>query len=46
MAPLPKATRASSDTAATQEAYGLEPRQLVNCVLVAGKRDGEEREGQ
>lgn len=34
---------AISDTAATQEAYGLDARQLVNCVLVAGKRDGEER---
>ena len=34
---------AISDTAATQEAYGLVPRQLVNCVLVAGKRDGVER---
>ena len=34
---------AISDTAATQAAYGLEPRWLVNCVLVAGKRDGEER---
>jgi prolyl-tRNA editing enzyme YbaK/EbsC (Cys-tRNA(Pro) deacylase) len=34
---------AISDTAATQEAYDLEPHQLVNCVLVAGKRDGVER---
>lgn len=34
---------AISDTAATQEAYGLDARQLVNCVLVAGKRDGVER---
>jgi prolyl-tRNA editing enzyme YbaK/EbsC (Cys-tRNA(Pro) deacylase) len=34
---------AISDTAATQEAYGLESRQLVNCVLIAGRRDGEER---
>ena len=32
-----------SDTAATQGAYGLDAHQLVNCVLVAGKRDGEER---
>ncbi len=32
-----------SDTAATQVAYGLDARQLVNCVLVAGKRDGVER---
>jgi prolyl-tRNA editing enzyme YbaK/EbsC (Cys-tRNA(Pro) deacylase) len=34
---------AISDTAATQEAFGLEARQLVNCVLVGGRRDGEER---
>jgi prolyl-tRNA editing enzyme YbaK/EbsC (Cys-tRNA(Pro) deacylase) len=34
---------AISDTAATQEAYGLVARQLVNCVLVGGKRDGVER---
>jgi prolyl-tRNA editing enzyme YbaK/EbsC (Cys-tRNA(Pro) deacylase) len=34
---------AISDTAATQEAYGLEARWLVNCVLVGGRRDGEER---
>ena len=34
---------AISDTAATQEAYGLEAHQLVNCVLVGGRRDGEER---
>jgi prolyl-tRNA editing enzyme YbaK/EbsC (Cys-tRNA(Pro) deacylase) len=34
---------AISDTAATQEAYALEARQLVNCVLVGGRRDGEER---
>ena len=34
---------AISDTAATQEAYGLVARQLVNCVLVGGRRDGEER---
>ena len=32
-----------SDTAATQEAYGLEAGQLVNCVLVGGRRDGVER---
>ena len=32
-----------SDTAATQEAYGLHARQLVNCVLIAGRRDGVER---
>jgi prolyl-tRNA editing enzyme YbaK/EbsC (Cys-tRNA(Pro) deacylase) len=34
---------AISDTVATQEVYGLHPSQLVNCVLVAGKRDGVER---
>jgi prolyl-tRNA editing enzyme YbaK/EbsC (Cys-tRNA(Pro) deacylase) len=34
---------AISDTAATQEAYGLDAHQLVNCVLIAGKRDGVER---
>ncbi|WP_375388776.1 YbaK/EbsC family protein [uncultured Amnibacterium sp.] len=34
---------AISDTAATQQAYGLEPQHLVNCVLVAGRRDGIER---
>ncbi len=34
---------AISDTAATQEAYGLDAGQLVNCVLVAGRRDGVER---
>ena len=32
-----------SDTAATQEVYGLDARWLVNCVLVGGKRDGAER---
>ncbi|GAA2753679.1 YbaK/EbsC family protein [Amnibacterium kyonggiense] len=34
---------AISETAATQDAYGLEAHQLVNCVLVGGRRDGEER---
>jgi prolyl-tRNA editing enzyme YbaK/EbsC (Cys-tRNA(Pro) deacylase) len=34
---------AISDTAATQEAYGLAAEQLVNCVLVGGRRDGVER---
>jgi prolyl-tRNA editing enzyme YbaK/EbsC (Cys-tRNA(Pro) deacylase) len=34
---------AISETAATQEAYGLEAQQLVNCVLVGGRRDGDER---
>lgn len=32
-----------SDTAATQEAYGLQTNTLANCVIVSGKRDGEER---
>jgi prolyl-tRNA editing enzyme YbaK/EbsC (Cys-tRNA(Pro) deacylase) len=32
-----------SDTAATQEAYGLDARTLVNCVVVTGKREGETR---
>lgn len=34
---------ALSETAATQEAYGLDPATLVNCVVVAGRREGEER---
>ena len=34
---------ALSDTAATQEAYGLEAAQLVNCVLVGGARAGDQR---
>lgn len=32
-----------SDTAATQGAYGLSNEMLVNCVIVAGKREGVER---
>jgi prolyl-tRNA editing enzyme YbaK/EbsC (Cys-tRNA(Pro) deacylase) len=32
-----------SDTAATQQAYGLETHTLVNCVIVTGKREGEAR---
>ena len=32
-----------SDTAATQESYGLTLDTLANCVLVAGKREGDER---
>jgi prolyl-tRNA editing enzyme YbaK/EbsC (Cys-tRNA(Pro) deacylase) len=32
-----------SDTAATEEAYGLEPDDLANCVIVAGTRGGERR---
>ncbi|MGT2427181.1 YbaK/EbsC family protein [Amnibacterium kyonggiense] len=34
---------AISETAATRQAYALEAHQLVNCVLVGGRRDGEER---
>jgi prolyl-tRNA editing enzyme YbaK/EbsC (Cys-tRNA(Pro) deacylase) len=34
---------ALSETAATQETYGLEPRMLANCVVVGGKREGNER---
>jgi prolyl-tRNA editing enzyme YbaK/EbsC (Cys-tRNA(Pro) deacylase) len=34
---------ALSETAATQETYGLDPATLVNCVIVAGRREGEER---
>lgn len=32
-----------SDTAASQEAFDLQADSLANCVIVAGKRDGEER---
>jgi prolyl-tRNA editing enzyme YbaK/EbsC (Cys-tRNA(Pro) deacylase) len=32
-----------SDTAASQEAFGLEVHTLVNCVIVGGKRAGEQR---
>jgi prolyl-tRNA editing enzyme YbaK/EbsC (Cys-tRNA(Pro) deacylase) len=34
---------AVSDTAASQKAFGLEPDMLANCVVVGGKREGEER---
>ena len=34
---------AIADTAAMNEAYGLPPDTGANCVVVAGKRDGEER---
>jgi prolyl-tRNA editing enzyme YbaK/EbsC (Cys-tRNA(Pro) deacylase) len=34
---------AISDTAATQEAFGLDPDMLANCVVVGGKREGTER---
>jgi prolyl-tRNA editing enzyme YbaK/EbsC (Cys-tRNA(Pro) deacylase) len=32
-----------SDTARAQERYGLPPETLANCVVVGGKREGEER---
>jgi prolyl-tRNA editing enzyme YbaK/EbsC (Cys-tRNA(Pro) deacylase) len=32
-----------SDTAATQEAFGLPMDSLANCVVVGGKREGTER---
>lgn len=34
---------AVSDTAAFVERYGVPPEVSANCVVVAGKRDGEER---
>lgn len=34
---------AVSDTAATQREFGLSPDALANCVVVGGKREGEER---
>jgi prolyl-tRNA editing enzyme YbaK/EbsC (Cys-tRNA(Pro) deacylase) len=34
---------AISDTAATQEEFGLRPETLANCVVVSGKREGAER---
>lgn len=34
---------AVSDTAASQETFGLEPETLANCVVVGGRRQGEER---
>jgi prolyl-tRNA editing enzyme YbaK/EbsC (Cys-tRNA(Pro) deacylase) len=33
----------ASDTAATQQAFGLDPDMLANCVVVGGKREGTER---
>lgn len=32
-----------SDTAATQVEFGLDPDTLANCVVVAGKREGQQR---
>jgi len=32
-----------SDTAATQQEFGLQPDTLANCVVVGGKREGSER---
>jgi len=34
---------AVSDTAATQQEFGLDPATLANCVVVGGKREGAER---
>ncbi len=34
---------ALSDTAATQEAFGLRPESLANCVVVGGRREGTEK---
>ncbi|MBO0692375.1 MAG: hypothetical protein J2P58_05715 [Acidimicrobiaceae bacterium] len=34
---------AVSDTAATQEEFGLDPANLANCVVVGGRREGVER---
>jgi prolyl-tRNA editing enzyme YbaK/EbsC (Cys-tRNA(Pro) deacylase) len=34
---------AISDTAATQAAFGLASDTLANCVIVAGRREGDER---
>jgi prolyl-tRNA editing enzyme YbaK/EbsC (Cys-tRNA(Pro) deacylase) len=34
---------ALSDTAATQQEYGLQSDHLANCVVVGGKREGNER---
>jgi prolyl-tRNA editing enzyme YbaK/EbsC (Cys-tRNA(Pro) deacylase) len=34
---------AISETAATRERYGLDAGVLVNCVVVAGRREGDER---
>jgi prolyl-tRNA editing enzyme YbaK/EbsC (Cys-tRNA(Pro) deacylase) len=34
---------AISETASTQQEYGLQPDMLANCVVVGGKREGEER---
>jgi prolyl-tRNA editing enzyme YbaK/EbsC (Cys-tRNA(Pro) deacylase) len=32
-----------SDTATTQQEFGLQPEMLANCVVVGGKREGNER---
>lgn len=34
---------ALSDSASTQQEYGLQPDMLANCVVVSGKREGSER---
>lgn len=33
----------ASDTARSQKAYGLAPEALANCVVVGGRREGNER---
>ena len=33
----------ASDTARSQETYDLPPESLANCVVVGGRREGEER---
>jgi prolyl-tRNA editing enzyme YbaK/EbsC (Cys-tRNA(Pro) deacylase) len=35
---------AVSDTAATQQSFGLDADMLANCVVVGGKREGDERQ--
>jgi prolyl-tRNA editing enzyme YbaK/EbsC (Cys-tRNA(Pro) deacylase) len=34
---------AISDTAATRDAFGLQPEWLANCVVVGGRREGAEK---
>lgn len=42
---VPASLRRSSDTAATQHQFGLEPDTLADCVVVGDKREGNERLG-
>ena len=37
---------AVSDTAASTEAFGLDPEMLANCVVVGGKREGDRAPGR